>query len=326
MSRETAASAAPRIRGVCWEAGPQVLRENLAPLRDLGSDWISQTPFGWQPAVDRPELRMITASHLGFGPMWGETDSGLARTTRLARSLGIHSMLKPHLWLRGGEWCGTIRMKNEADWAEWFRRYQDFAVHYARLAEAQGMEIYAVGTELKGTAGREADWRRLIAEVRKVYHGRLTYSANWDGELDSVRFWDALDYIGVQAYYPLSDKDHPTLMDLESGWAPFAQGLEETARRWNRPILFTEVGYKSSEGAARRPWEWEAQGPNDPVLQSNCYEALFASLWGRPWFAGLFLWKWHPTKRWDPGSSGGDFSPQEKPAAVVARRWFHGPG
>lgn len=329
-ARASGASGSPvleaRVRGVCWEAGSEVRRDDLNPVRDMGAEWISQTPFGWQAAADDPRFHMATRNLLGFGPLWGETDDGIAATTRHARSLGMRVMLKPHLWLRGGEWCGTIRMRTDADWQEWFRTYTGFAVHYASLAEREHMEMFAVGTELKGTSGRESDWRRVIAEVRKVYRGRLTYSANWDGEVDSVRFWDALDLIGVQAYYPLSDKPSPTLAELEAGWAPVVEELSALSRKWDRPIVFTEVGYKSSELAAARPWEWEPQGPLDPQLQARCYEALFQSTWSQPWFRGLFLWKWHRDNRRAGGPDGRGFTPQRKPAEAVARRWFRGAG
>ncbi len=316
----------PRFRGVCWEAGGEVKPADLARVRDLGAGWISQTPFGWQAAADRPKFHMATKNLMGFGPMWGETDEGIAVTSREARSMGMRVMLKPHLWVRGGEWCGTIRMRTAEDWREWFRSYTEFAVHYAALAEREHIETFVVGTELKGTSSRESDWRRVITAVRKVYHGQLTYSANWDGEVDSVRFWDALDFIGVQAYYPLSDKPSPTLEELKAGWTPVVQELAETSRRWGRPIVFTEVGYKSSELAAARPWEWEPQGPLDLELQSRCYEALFQSTWGEPWFRGLFLWKWHRDDRREGGPEGRGFTPQRKPAEAVARRWFRAAG
>ena len=45
--------------------------------------------------------------------------------------------------------------------------------------------------------------RHLVAEVRAIYGGKLVYAANWD-EIDRVRFWDALDYVGVQLYAPLA--------------------------------------------------------------------------------------------------------------------------
>ena len=314
-----------KIRGVCWEARGRVDAQNLEPLKPLGVEWISQTPFGWQRDPDRPQLRLNTRSVMGFGAFWGESDDGLTLTTRLAHADRIHVMLKPHLWLRHGEWCGDIRMRTEEDWAKWFRNYTGFIVHYAELAEREKIEMLCIGAELKNTSARERDWRGVIAAVRRVYHGRLTYAANWDGEIDSVAFWDALDAIGVQAYYPLSDRPEPGVAELRDGWRKWTPGLEASARRWDRPVVFTEVGYKSCRGTAKEPWEWDPSGPVDLDLQSRCYEALRQELWSRPWFAGLWLWKWSPDYDRAGGPGDQDYTPERKPAEQVIGKWYRGP-
>ena len=57
---------------------------------------------------------------------------------------------------------------------------------------------------------------------RAVYKGKLTYAANWDGEFEEVAFWDALDVIGVQAYFPLTEERVPSVTKLTQAWAPYA--------------------------------------------------------------------------------------------------------
>ena len=122
-----AASRAPRHRGVSWVAARRPLTEaDLAPLVAANVDWIAQTPFGWQEDERSPEVRLVTSGHVH----WGETDEGLEATTRLARGLGIETLLKPHLWItrpREGAWVGTLGMDSEADWARWFASYRRFA-------------------------------------------------------------------------------------------------------------------------------------------------------------------------------------------------------
>lgn len=108
-------------------------------------------------------------------------------------------------------------MKNEADWDEWFANYRGFILDYAVMAEEHQIPMLCVGTELEMTSGREEDWRKVISEIRKVYSGKLIYAANFT-EFEHVKFWDALDYIGIQAYFPLSTKTNPELSDLKSGW------------------------------------------------------------------------------------------------------------
>jgi hypothetical protein len=313
-----------KIRGMCWEARGRVDASNFEPLQRLGVEWISQTPFGWQRDPDRPVIRLNTRSVLGFGAYWGESDEGISLTTRLAHQRHMRVLLKPHLWLGHGEWCGGIRMKNEADWAAWFQSYSNFIQHYAQLAEREKIEMLCVGVELKNTATRERDWRAVIAGVRQVYHGRLVYAANWDGEVDSVAFWDALDAIGVQAYYPLSTRSDPEVTDLLAGWEQWEGPLERQAARWNKPVVFTEVGYKSCPGAANQPWEWDPSGPVDLDLQSRCYEALLRACWDRPWFGGLWFWKWSPDYERAGGPANRDFTPERKPAEGVIRKWYTG--
>ncbi len=312
-----------RMRGVCWEGAGRVDRSQLLPLRELGVDWISQTPFGWSPSLAAPEVRLATTRAL-----WGETDEGLAETARLARALGIKTLLKPHLWVRGG-WVGDIEMKSEADWEAWFRSYQAFILHYAELAQREGLEGLAVGTELRQVVRRTDDWRRLIRRVRGAYRGPLTYCANW-GEEEEVAFWDDLDFVGVQAYYPLTDAPHPTLGQLRDGWGPIVARLGALAHRTGKPIVFTEVGYKSVAGSVAAPWKWDFAGALDLDLQRDAYRAMFTSLWSQPWFRGTFLWKWHPDpaardswwRRRAPDRIQRDFTPQGKPALEVVREFY----
>ncbi len=326
VSAVTEGADPDRIRGVSWVAGGPVEEAELARLAQLGVDWIVQTPFGWQEAVDSPVVRLVTD-----GPvLWGERDQGLEATTLLARAHGIRTLLKPHLWVRRGgpeAWPGAIAMANEGDWDAWFASYREFLVHYARLAERLGIEALAVGTELHRAAlARPASWRALIARVREVYSGELTYAANWNAEFEEIPFWDALDAIGIQAYFPLADHERPTLPELAAGWRRHLPAIEAVHRRTGKPILFTEIGYRSVAGAAIAPWRWPertAQETVDLETQERCYEAFFATVWPQPWLAGAYFWKWYPDAkahfeaRWET-----DFTPQGKPAEDVLRRYY----
>ena len=310
------APPAGKMRGVCWEAAGRIDAAKLAPLHDLGVDWISQTPFGWAPSLTSPTIR--------FGPdagMWGETDDGLVATAAWARALGIKTLLKPHLWVRHGEWQGDIAMSSDAAWAQWFASYEEFILHYARLAEANGFDALAVGTELGKTTVRTAEWKRIVARVREVYHGKLTYCANWNDEPGRVGFWDDLDFVGVQAYYPLATVDRPTKRQIESAWEPVAVSLAALSKRTGKQIVFTEIGFKSHEGSLKEPWQWDAHGAVDLALQRDAYAATFETFWRQPWFGGIFVWKWHPMPRRE-GRDERDFTPQGKPALSVIKAYY----
>lgn len=248
--------AVVKQKGVCWVGGREVVtQKEIEKLKECGVTWISQTPFGWQEHVDSPSIRFETNSDRMW---WGESAKGIAVTTQLADSAGIKVMLKPHLWARGG-WPGDINMKSQTDWNEWFSQYSDFILTYARLAEELKIPILCIGTELHHSSKQEKSWRELIKKIRLAYRGKLTYAANFHEEFEHVKFWDALDYIGIQGYYPLAKKNDPKLEDMLVMWNAHLKNLEKVHLRFNKPVLFTEIGYRSTSDAAIEPWRWPQQ-------------------------------------------------------------------
>ncbi|ALJ01500.1 hypothetical protein DC20_15585 [Rufibacter tibetensis] len=312
------------MRGVNWVAADTVTLEQLQKAKDHGVEWIAQTPFGWQKNHNTPELAF--SSQRGY---WGERDEGLIQTTQLARSIGLKTLLKPHIWLRNnkdGAWVGSIKMTSEEDWKTWFQNYRTMMLHYARLADSMQIEAVCIGTELHMAAvERPRDWRQLIKDIRQVYRGKLTYAANWSDEFEDIEFWDDLDFIGVQAYFPLSKKPAPTLSDLLKAWEPHVKTIEKLQRKFNKPVVFTEVGYRNIPHAAAEPWTWPSRGqatePEDPATQERLYEAMYRTFWQKPWFRGTFIWKWYPHVR-ENGRARRDFTPQGLPAAQVMARYY----
>ena len=320
----TAVAQAPRqpfLRGVCWEGSGRIDSTDLDPLVRIRANWISQTPFGWQRDLHAPEIRVSYGRPHPWGGFWGESDEGIVATTRWAHARGIHVLLKPHIWTRGG-WSGTIAMRSDQDWAAWFASYREFILHYADLAERAGAEALAVGTELGGTTKHDREWRAVIAEVRKHFKGSLVYCANWAEDLHQTQFWDALDWIGVQAYYPLSKARAPTTEELVAGWSAPLADLDQISRIWAKPVVMTEVGYRCMDTAADRPWDWDLPGKFSLDTQARCYESLFRALPDHPSVNGVFIWKWRP----DYASAGGpedtEYSPERKPAEQVLARAY----
>jgi len=320
-------ATAPKQRGVSWVAGRPVTAADFESLITNHVNWIVQTPFGWQPALDSPIIRLATDGNV----YWGETDEGLRITAQLARAAGIHTLLKPHIWImRGGGWRGEIEMKSDEDWDEWFNQYEKFILHYAKFAEENKIEALSIGTELHNTLkNHEKEWRNIITQIRKIYHGSLTYAANWYKEYEEVPFWDALDYIGIQAYFPLTDSDSDsesaTLDKLKKGWERHLRAIERVHVKFDKPVIFTEIGYRSTPKAAREPWTWPARGKKDEVdlqLQKRCYQAFFETPWQKQWMQGVYFWKWFPNHPRAGGESNDGFTPQNKPAEAVMRKWF----
>ena len=233
--------------------GSEASAESLAILKDVGANWISITPFGFQRTPQDTAIRW-------GGSRFSETDERLEAVTAQAHALGLKLMLKPHVWLRPPAWVGMVEPATETDWVRWFAAYREFILHYAALARDAGVDALCVGNELASTTVREAEWRVLIGDIRAVYDGVLTYGAHAD-EVWDVPFWDALDFIGVSAYFALAKKPVPTRGELVAGWQPITARLARLAERWDKPIVFTEIGYRSVDFAAQYPWKADDTTP-----------------------------------------------------------------
>ena len=129
---------------------------------------------------------------------------------------------------------------------------------------------------------------------------KLLYSANWDA-FDKVPFWDALDAIGIVAYFPLSRRPSPSESELAQGWQLWKEKLASVAAREKRPIIFVEANYADNVYGAAEPYAYWRTDPKDRDLQERCLRLLLR-LEGERWLAGIFLWEWHP----DQPRSGND--------------------
>src|SRR5688572_6965651 len=266
----------------------------------LTSAWYQETP---RSATMGPEKWRTTAPE------------SIEEAMRAARELDLKVTLKPHLNSLDGTYRGEIA-PHDVD--RWFRSYSRMVRRYARLAERAGAAQFVVGTELEGVSRHEGQWRRLIADVRRRFSGRLTYAANYD-EVFRVKFWDALDFIGVDAYFPLPARGEPEIGELVGAWRrPLAQ-LERLHRRWHKKVLLTEIGYPSAKSALRTPYE--AKGAQDLDLQRDAVEAALTAIAKRPWIAGAAWWEWwsRPSKLHDDDN---EFPVNGKPAADVIEEWY----
>ncbi len=285
---------------------------SLAILSSLGVDWVAIIVTWYQDNAHSTTIyRDVNRT---------PDDEGLIRAINRAHQLGMHVMLKPHVDCQSGEWRGTISFRSESDWEMWFSSYIHFITYYADIATEYGVEEFCVGVEYEATMSRETDWRRVIDSVRAHFSGPITYAANHDGYWN-VPFWDAVDYIGIDAYFPMTDMTDPPLDSLLVRWTEIKSDLTTLYNTYNKPILFTEIGYRSVDGANMRPWEWGTSGNVDLQEQWDCYEAVRLSFQDVNWFAGIFWWYW----KTDPDQGGPediDYTPHNKPAENVVRNWY----
>ncbi len=314
------------IQSVTLDARNPPSASMLPRLRDLGVTHVTLIQFGFQQSIDLPEI------HMNPDARWySESDQGIREMAQVSDSLGMKIILKPHLWLgrysAGGQARNEIGYAEEEQWLAWEEDYSAFMMHYAHLAEEIDAALLVVGTELARSAHeRPQYWRSLINAIRSVYQGQLTYAANWWAEYEQIEFWDALDFIGIQAYFELSQEPDPTPVMLAKGWDPHITILSDLSERLDRPVLFTEIGYRNVDDAAAKPWRWPSRdemgqaSPNNE-LQARLYTVFFDELWNEPWFHGAILWKWNGDQDSRSMSSLG-FTPQGKPAEEIIRQRF----
>ena len=308
-----------KMCGLNFVAPPSPFPEDpMPPITEVGAGWIAVCPF----AFTRPGSN--TVRYNSEWQWWGEKPEGTRQTILHAHESGIRVMLKPHVYFPGS-WPGDLHFTEEADWQNWEADYRNYILEFAHMAAELEVELFCVGVEFKKSVlEREAYWRGLIEEIREIFPGKLTYAANWD-EYQTIPFWDALDYIGIDAYFPLHDAKTPSVRRLEKAWEPHLRAIRKLHQKTKKPVLFTEFGYLSVDGCAHNTWELEARIHSIPIneqAQANALDALFSTFWEEPWWAGGFLWKWFPNMQGHEGYPAKDYSPQGKTGEEVLQRWY----
>ncbi|MEP1096559.1 MAG: hypothetical protein ABJG78_15695 [Cyclobacteriaceae bacterium] len=306
-----------KINGVSLVSPPrQIESKKLEELKSINAEWVAVIPYGFS----RAGQANVTFDH--DRQWWGERTKGTCELIGFAKEKGLKTMLKPHVWVMGEGWTGDYKLSTEQEWKTWERDFSRYILNHARIADSLDVEMFCIGTEYRTPAKERPEfWRSLIGQIRKEYSGRITYAANWDNYMN-ITWWDEIDYIGIDSYFPLAYGDSPTLEEMKKGWIPLKKELEAFSEKWNRPILFTEYGFQSVKGGAGKHWEVDKAIENvDMEVQSKAYEATFQSLWNESWFAGGFLWKWHLTTRGAERNKT-RFTPQGKPASDVIAKWY----
>ncbi len=289
----------------------------MEQMAALGINWAGLVTTWYQDQYNSTEIY----------PLRDKTpaDESLIFAIRKLHELKFKVMLKPHVDLieSKGKWRGDIGFENPADWQAWFDSYSNFILHFAEIAAKENVELFCIGTELaNATISQPQAWRDLIKKVKEVYKGQLTYAANWDNEFKQIAFWDTLNYAGIDPYFPLVTTVRPTVEQLKEAWGDWAKIIEEWQKNINKPVIFTEIGYKSARDAADEPWQHTAIGELDLELQVNLYKGLLESFWDKPWFYGVYWWYWGANPKMG-GELNRGFTPQNKPAQEVIKEWYN---
>ncbi len=230
-----------------------------------------------------------------------------------AKAQGLKVALKPQVMLDNGAWSGKI---NPDDPAAWFAAYRLFLRPLAKMAERAGVDQFIIGTELAGTLKHSAEWQQTIDSVRAVFSGRLLYAASWD-EAALVPFWAKMDYVGVNFYAPVTNRKDAGRLEMLAGWQPWLNKLEALHQKTGKPLLLTELGYRSVDGAGMKPHEFGGHVSRDFQEQADLYWAALDATRDVSWIEGMFWWNWLASG--DGGMSDSDFTPANKPAEMEIR-------
>jgi hypothetical protein len=304
------------IHGIGFEAPPHPTDSTIfKEMKTTHANWVALMPFAYVPP---------SSGHVIFNQArqwWGERPEGIIACAQMAKKQNFQIMLKPQLWIGNGQFTGSYSLTTDSLWQELEKEYANYILFYAQLADSLQIELFCIGTELEiFVKSRPQFWIKLIQDIRRIYKGKLTYAENWDAYFQ-VPFWQQLDYIGVDAYFPLCKTKTPSVNELINNWKETAAELSNYSQKLNRSILFTEYGYRSMDACAAQPWDSDSNGSINMEAQQNAYEALFQTFHHAKWFAGGFLWKWH-----NHGAAGGmqnnDYTPQNKPVLQTLIKWY----
>ncbi|MEZ4221420.1 MAG: hypothetical protein R3B13_10885 [Polyangiaceae bacterium] len=300
--------------------GSAACARSFQEIKRMGGSWVSLTPFG------RTYDLHPSGVSLSFEAPFEQNREAVRSAIRQAHAAGLRVMLVPHLWVESGEWRALIDPGDDAAWQRWAKSYEAFLLAWAEVARDTGAEMLSVGVELRSwvTTHRAPSFSNIIARVRGVYPGLLTYAANWD-DVDSTVILGQLDVIGINAFYPLAEKEGTRFSGLVEGGNQIAKRVRALADAWNKPVMFTEFGYTTRKDPAVKPWEWPDHMKDvivDQTAQAEAYAALLAPLMDEPRFAGFFVWRVYSDPNDVSQEQEWGFSPRGKLAELVLRDAF----
>ena len=301
---------------------PQVTRELPRMKRD-GITWLAIQVAWFQDTNQSVTIRPSSR----FTP----SDASVRSLVALAHRQGMRVFLNPFVnSLQGNGWQAKFAPTSPA---RWFKSFDAYLAHYASLAQQTRADLFAIGDEFDSLdavpAYRPYWWLQAIAVARRYYHGPIVYGADYP-HYQQVTFWQALDDVGIDAYFPLSERPNPSAATLAASWRRYAAEIEAWRKSTGldrKGFIITELGYPSEDGAAAQPGSWFPRQPVNLALQQHLYEATLSTIAQEPWLRGLFWFWWaNPSNpNWQGGTRDNGYTPRGKPAEATLRQYFSHP-
>ncbi|MFT7617016.1 MAG: hypothetical protein ACI97A_000649 [Planctomycetota bacterium] len=276
--------------GRLW--GSDAMVETMKNLKAIGVNWITIHPYAGI------RNNGLVASRVGDGsvaPQW------ITRPIKEAHKLGLKVLMKPHIayWGSKFSWRGEIAFEAKDEQERFFSSYEKWIVAMAKISKEA--DAFVIGTELDKLVHHKAEWQKMIKSVRTMFKGPLTYAANWS-DFERVPFWQELDVVGIQAYFPIIEGPHagnktPTREMVRGGWQKISKRMNAYSKATGKKICFTELGYNRSSVAPYKPWDYATGGEGAESIQTICMEEALKAIAKEPAIVGSFLWKYFPGRR-----------------------------
>jgi hypothetical protein len=259
-----------------------------------------------------------TATTVYGDPNSTPTASNMRTFIRAAHQRHMRVLLRPLLdegsLHAAGKWRGQLAPSSTN---AWFASYTSLVMGYAKLAQAENVEIIDIGTELDSLQSSTQQWLNLISSLRGVYHGQLTYSANWAIWYPS--FGWALDFLSVDAFFPLAVSVNGTQQQLAAAWGQWVARANGFGYSYGKHVVFTELGTTSEVGSFQQPWLWSHNTGLSLEAQRLYYAAACQALKGR--IGGVYWWEYVLDPLTAPATDT-TFDPQGKPADQEISRCY----
>jgi hypothetical protein len=283
-------------------------KESLHRMKErTGANFVIFAPAGMQENAHSEEI--------DFTGQWTLGEKELTNMIEYAKSIGLRVAIKPTVNCKDHTWRAFINFFDhevhcEPKWSNWFRSYTAFQLHFAQIAQATGCEMFIAGCEMVMTQRRDAEWRKLIADIKLVYTGLVSYNTDKYQE-EHVDWWDCVDVISSSGYYPITD------------WDQELDRIEAVVKKYGKPFFFAETGCMSATGSAKVPNDWSCDGDTNLEEQAEWYRVMFEKTGKRDWVSGYGLWDW-AWKQYhiDDADKNQGYDIFAKPSETVVRTYF----
>lgn len=295
----------------------KALTNYTQPLQRISANYIALTPFMLMDK-DKPNIDYEVKENY-----FGDWRENMIPVINEAHFSGVKVLLKPHIWVRNVGWAGNLNF-NDKKWGKWENNYRKRMLDFAKFAEENKVEMLCIGVELKNAVQHNPTFfTSLIDSLKAVFSGELIYASNWDNYFN-IPFWDKLDYIGLDCYFPISLKQNPSKKEIVKGWQKRIEKMRKFTTKTNKKIIFTEYGYRSTDFSVGKQWEIEYSKdvPVNLELQKLAYSVFFEQVYYNKFVAGGFLWKWYAEDHLYKNTKNSDYTPQHKPAEKVILKWY----